>query len=126
MAGDWDCADLTGLLTVFATHVADLGRPVPAAAPPGDARAAGRRRADQGRRAPDIGRHYDLSNELFALFLDETMTYSSALFETAGFETAASRPQGSRPRCSTPRAAGGRSTPGGCSSGRSGARSACC
>ena len=32
----------------------------------------------------NISRHYDLSNEFFALFLDETMTYSSALFETAG------------------------------------------
>ena len=31
----------------------------------------------------NISRHYDLSNEFFALFLDETMTYSSALFETA-------------------------------------------
>ena len=30
----------------------------------------------------NIGRHYDLSNELFALFLGETMTYSSALFQT--------------------------------------------
>ena len=30
----------------------------------------------------NIHRHYDLSNELFALFLDETMTYSAALFET--------------------------------------------
>jgi cyclopropane-fatty-acyl-phospholipid synthase len=29
----------------------------------------------------NIHRHYDLSNDLFALFLDETMTYSSALFE---------------------------------------------
>src|SRR5574340_584554 len=28
----------------------------------------------------NVSRHYDLSNELFALFLDETMTYSSALF----------------------------------------------
>jgi cyclopropane-fatty-acyl-phospholipid synthase len=27
-----------------------------------------------------VARHYDLSNELFAEFLDETMTYSSALF----------------------------------------------
>ena len=24
LAGDWDCADLTGLLTVFAAHVGDL------------------------------------------------------------------------------------------------------
>ena len=29
----------------------------------------------------NIERHYDLSNDLFALFLDESMTYSSALFE---------------------------------------------
>ena len=29
----------------------------------------------------NIQRHYDLSNEFFALFLDETMTYSSALFD---------------------------------------------
>ncbi len=28
----------------------------------------------------NIARHYDLSNELFGLFLDETMTYSSAFF----------------------------------------------
>jgi len=30
----------------------------------------------------NIAAHYDLSNELFALFLDPTMTYSSGLFET--------------------------------------------
>ncbi|KAG6668571.1 uncharacterized protein LOC122276579 isoform X1 [Carya illinoinensis] len=29
----------------------------------------------------NISRHYDLSNDLFALFLDETMTYSSAVFK---------------------------------------------
>jgi cyclopropane-fatty-acyl-phospholipid synthase len=29
----------------------------------------------------NIGYHYDLGNELFALFLDETMTYSCALWE---------------------------------------------
>ena len=41
--------------------------------PPGDRQTiAGARR--------NIGRHYDLSNDLFALFLDETMTYSSAIF----------------------------------------------
>ena len=34
-------------------------------------------------------RHYDLSNELFALFLDETMTYSCARFEPAPDESLA-------------------------------------
>jgi cyclopropane-fatty-acyl-phospholipid synthase len=84
MAGDWDCADLTGLMTVFAAHVGDLV-PTPFQ----------RLRAMAVRRKPDadeqtkagarrnIGRHYDLSNEFFGLFLDGTMTYSSALFETA-------------------------------------------
>lgn len=31
----------------------------------------------------NIGAHYDLSNDLFATFLDRTMTYSSAMFDTA-------------------------------------------
>lgn len=34
----------------------------------------------------NISRHYDLSNELFALFLDETMTYSCAVFKKEGEE----------------------------------------
>ena len=36
--------------------------------------------ATQARR--NVAEHYDLSNDLFAEFLDETMTYSSALFDT--------------------------------------------
>ncbi|XP_074290881.1 uncharacterized protein LOC141617601 isoform X1 [Silene latifolia] len=31
----------------------------------------------------NISRHYDLSNDMFSLFLDETMTYSCAIFESA-------------------------------------------
>jgi cyclopropane-fatty-acyl-phospholipid synthase len=31
-----------------------------------------------------VRHHYDVSNEFFALFLDETMTYSCALFESDG------------------------------------------
>jgi len=83
MAGDWDCADLTGLLTVFAAHVDELVPPwlqrlrglAVRRQPKDDAQTIrGARR--------NISRHYDLSNDLFALFLDETMTYSSALFGT--------------------------------------------
>src|SRR6202040_2542448 len=83
MAGDWDSTDLTGLLTVFAAHAADLvppwlqrlrGRAAPRQPPADLQTVAGARR--------NIGRHYDLSNDLFALFLDETMTYSSAIFRT--------------------------------------------
>ena len=36
-----------------------------------------------GNSKANISRHYDLSNELFALFLDDTMTYSSAWFDSA-------------------------------------------
>jgi protein-S-isoprenylcysteine O-methyltransferase Ste14 len=70
MAGDWDCADLTGLLTVFAAHVDELVPPwlqrlrrlAVRRPPPDDLQTV------QGARR-NIGRHYDLSNELFALFL---------------------------------------------------------
>ena len=38
--------------------------------------------AQQPRQARrNVAEHYDLSNELFAEFLDDTMTYSSALFD---------------------------------------------
>ena len=94
MAGEWDCADLTGLITVFATHVTGLVPP-----PLRKLRRLAVRRhpvADEQTRdgaRRNISRHYDLSNDFFALFLDETMTYSSALFETTGFEAA---PDGTR------------------------------
>jgi cyclopropane-fatty-acyl-phospholipid synthase len=42
----------------------------------------------EGARA-NIHRHYDLSNDLFGAFLDESMTYSSALFGPADDLTAA-------------------------------------
>jgi cyclopropane-fatty-acyl-phospholipid synthase len=85
MAGDWDSPDLTGLVTVFAGQVATLVPPwlqslralaVRRPPPADDSSVSGARR--------NIARHYDLSNELFAQFLDPTMTYSSALFEEAG------------------------------------------
>jgi cyclopropane-fatty-acyl-phospholipid synthase len=83
MAGDWDCDDLTALLTVFATHVESLVPPwlqklrkLAVRRPPQDDT-----QTREGARR-NIGRHYDLSNDLFALFLDESMTYSSALFGT--------------------------------------------
>jgi cyclopropane-fatty-acyl-phospholipid synthase len=83
MAGEWTSADLVGVLTAFATSVADLVpptlqrmRPIALARQPESQRNS----RDQARR--NISEHYDLSNELFAEFLDETLTYSSALFDT--------------------------------------------
>jgi cyclopropane-fatty-acyl-phospholipid synthase len=92
MAADWDSPDLVGLFTVFAGHVTGLvPRPlqalrrwyVPAEPAAEEATIDGARR--------NIQRHYDLSNEMFALFLDPTMTYSSALFAPGDALTAAQR-----------------------------------
>jgi cyclopropane-fatty-acyl-phospholipid synthase len=83
MAGDWDSDDLVALLTPMAR---DMGSLVPSVLQ--------RLRRWYNQRHPqtedndrrgarrNIARHYDLSNELFATFLDETMTYSCALLES--------------------------------------------
>jgi cyclopropane-fatty-acyl-phospholipid synthase len=85
MAGDWDATDLVsvltalleGLWTAFPRPVTWLRRLVERRAPQSeDNDAAGARR--------NIAYHYDLSNDLFATFLDETMTYSGALFQVPG------------------------------------------
>ncbi|BBX98422.1 cyclopropane-fatty-acyl-phospholipid synthase [Mycobacterium lacus] len=81
MAGEWSSPNLTEALTVLAESVTDLVprwlqwlRPIALSAQP-RARDTSRERARR-----NIAQHYDLSNDLFAEFLDETMTYSSALF----------------------------------------------
>lgn len=81
MAGDWEADDLAGALSAFAAHMREL---VPAFLQ--RLRHAVLRRqpaeddntVDGARR--NIHRHYDLSNELFSTFLDESLTYSSALY----------------------------------------------
>nr|WP_318808765.1 class I SAM-dependent methyltransferase [Streptomyces scabiei] len=81
MAGEWDAPDLVAALTVLAAHTAEL---IPAPVQRLRGLWAPRHPHDE-RNTPDgsranISRHYDLSNDLFALFLDDTLTYSSALF----------------------------------------------
>jgi cyclopropane-fatty-acyl-phospholipid synthase len=83
-AGDWRAAAGTDLAAALAPFATRLTTAVPPAlqrfrrltdrAMPPD-----RRNTPRGARR-NIQAHYDLSNELFAAFLDETMTYSSALF----------------------------------------------
>ncbi|AZG47284.1 class I SAM-dependent methyltransferase [Gordonia insulae] len=81
MAGDWTTDDLVGVLTPFATRMARLvPRPLQvlrSAVLPKQPSSEDNSTANTRR---NIARHYDLSNDLFALFLDDTMTYSSALF----------------------------------------------
>ena len=85
MAGDWDADDLTAVMEVFASRVGTLvpeplqklrGLYLP--------RQPRRERNTEKNTRSNISRHYDLSNELFATFLDSTMTYSSALFPERG------------------------------------------
>src|SRR3954468_2371192 len=85
LTGDWTTGagtDLADLLSAFAARLTRLVHP-----------ALQRLRHVVERTQPaheenskhnsrgNISRHYDLSNELFSEFLDETMTYSSAWFE---------------------------------------------
>ena len=85
MAGDWRArpgTDLADLLTPFAERLTTL---VPAPLQKLRAFADKHVPRDQentleGART-NIEAHYDLSNDLFAAFLDETMTYSSAWFD---------------------------------------------
>ncbi|MFJ8011192.1 class I SAM-dependent methyltransferase [Streptomyces sp. NPDC096339] len=81
MAGEWDSDDLAGVLTVLAAHVDELV-PAPLRRLRGlwvSARPGADRNTRAGAR-DNIQRHYDLSNDLFAAFLDPTLTYSSAVF----------------------------------------------
>ncbi|MFJ3175275.1 class I SAM-dependent methyltransferase [Streptomyces roseus] len=81
MAGEWDSGDLAGVLTILARHVDELV-PAPLRRLRGmwvSARPAADRNTRVGARE-NIQRHYDLSNDLFAAFLDPTLTYSSAVF----------------------------------------------
>ncbi len=83
MAGEWSSGDLVGLLNEFARSVDDL---IPAALqlfrPLAVARSPRTQHNSRAQARRNIAEHYDLSNALFAEFLDETLTYSSALFET--------------------------------------------
>ena len=79
-AGEWDSDDLVGLLELLLRN----------AAPAADRHAGWRRLLETRprlnrrngflRSRRNIAYHYDLGNDLFALMLDETMTYSCAVF----------------------------------------------
>jgi cyclopropane-fatty-acyl-phospholipid synthase len=85
MAGEWRAApgtDLAEALTPFAERLTELIRPtfyrlrhtvMPHGLNPDNNRSGARR---------NIEAHYDLSNEMFGLFLDPSLSYSSALFDT--------------------------------------------
>jgi len=85
MKGHWTCGDLPALARILTRNLDALD-----AMDSGAARfsrrvselftAALRRNTRAGSRQ-NIAHHYDLSNDFFSLFLDESMMYSSAIFE---------------------------------------------
>ncbi|WP_067814604.1 SAM-dependent methyltransferase [Nocardia inohanensis] len=83
MTGDWSAPDLPAVLTVLAARIDRL---IPAPLQPLRALLLARQpretRADRAGARDNAARHYDLSNEFFGLFLDPSMTYSSALFDS--------------------------------------------
>jgi cyclopropane-fatty-acyl-phospholipid synthase len=86
MAEEWDTPDLSALLCVFAANWAKLRRVTrssPLAVAFNGLRHMLRANSRQGARK-NIHAHYDLGNAFYERWLDATMTYSSARFETPG------------------------------------------
>lgn len=85
--GLWDTPDLVALVRLAARAMPVLDRvrlwASPVTAPVQLARATVRP-AGRDQRRRDVAAHYDLGNELFSRMLDETMTYSCALFSEPG------------------------------------------
>ncbi len=83
LTGAWDAGDLGGFLSVLA---ADLPMLVPPSLQKLRALAVRRPPSHQkntrANSQRNIAHHYDLSNDLFELFLDPGLSYSSALFAT--------------------------------------------
>ncbi len=81
LAGDYDSPDLAAFLTVLCADIAGLVPPwMQRLRALYVAREPGSEDNTVAQSRGNIARHYDLSNEMFAAFLDETMSYSSALF----------------------------------------------
>ncbi|MBN1126703.1 MAG: class I SAM-dependent methyltransferase [Sedimentisphaerales bacterium] len=85
MAGLWKCSDLTGLIRILARNLSTLEK-----AESGPAWMSRffhklfhflHRNTRLGSRR-NIVAHYDLGNDFYQLFLDETLTYSCGIFET--------------------------------------------
>lgn len=87
IAGYWEAADLVSVIRFFAANV----EPMQARDRTGLRRLAGparalwqwRRRNTRAGAKRNIEAHYDLGNDFFALFLDQHMQYSSAVFPYA-------------------------------------------
>ena len=84
MDGLWDSPDVTAVIEVAARNLEGIDRIRRALTPVREPWQRGRALLERNtplRSREDIAAHYDLGNDLFELMLDETMMYSSAIFE---------------------------------------------
>jgi cyclopropane-fatty-acyl-phospholipid synthase len=84
MAGAWDTPDLTALLEYAAMNLdaaREAGKRVTAPLNPLNRLLHARRANTMRGSKRNIGHHYDLGNDFYALWLDPDMTYSCALFD---------------------------------------------
>jgi cyclopropane-fatty-acyl-phospholipid synthase len=80
-SGDWSGPEPVALFALFAANARSLGTAARSSGLPrliGKLKLARRRNNRRGARR-NIAEHYDLGNDFYALWLDETLTYSSAL-----------------------------------------------
>ncbi|MCP9486833.1 MAG: cyclopropane-fatty-acyl-phospholipid synthase family protein [Gaiellaceae bacterium MAG52_C11] len=80
-AGEWDSDDLVALLELLLRNAAPAAERHAGWRRLLEARPRLNRRNGMLRSRRNIAYHYDLGNDLFELMLDETMTYSCAVFE---------------------------------------------
>ena len=83
--GDWDCDDLVEAMSVLARNMdvlATMERGFGRLLRPFRSAMNWLRRNTRVGSRRNIAAHYDLSNDFFALMLDQTMTYSSGIFES--------------------------------------------
>jgi cyclopropane-fatty-acyl-phospholipid synthase len=87
MHGYWHCDDLTGLVRLMVVNrhlMNDVDSGLSRLSAPLLKLAHWLNRNDKTGSRRNIAAHYDLGNEFFELFLDETMAYSCGIFEHAG------------------------------------------
>ena len=80
-AGEWEVDDLVAFFELLLRNAESARRRHPHLRRFLEARPRVNRRTGFMRARRNIEYHYDLGNDLFALFLDETMTYSCGIFE---------------------------------------------
>lgn len=85
--GDWECDDLTSLFRIFVrnrTAASNLDRGLTKLASVGHRLFHWWRANTRTGSRRNISAHYDLGNDFFRLWLDDTMAYSSGIFPTPG------------------------------------------